>query len=190
MGKYDDIALPVKGQRISSGAFGIKVVKAIQDLDARVSAYDTSTGTGKAFSTSNLVLSTTTEVTALTITGMVFKAGLAYEATIRMGVSAATSGNLCLTHVRKYNATPASGADWGEYFRFRGEPSPAAALGTLYLINNTAADITSDVNLTVSSNVAVANAITCFATTASPRFFVIKPAGFASDYVGMGVQVS
>lgn len=189
MGKYDDIALPVKGQRISSGAFGIKVVNAIKDLDARVSAYDTSTGTGKAYSTSNLALSTTTETTALTITGMVFKAGLAYEATIRMGVSG-TSGNLCLTHVRKYNATPANGADWGEYFRFRAEPSPAAAIGTLYLINNTAADITSDVNLTVSSNVAASNAITCFATTASPRFFVIKPAGFAADYVGMGVQVS
>ena len=40
MGNYDDIGLPVKGQPISSGAFGIKVRNSILDLDNRVSAIE------------------------------------------------------------------------------------------------------------------------------------------------------
>jgi hypothetical protein len=197
MGAYDDIGIPVKGQKISSGAYGIKVRNAIIDLDRRVSSVDTSTGTGKAFSTSSVTIATTTETAALTITGMVFKAGLAYEAVMRMGLQTASNTPVifCNARVRKFNATPASGADWGEYFRFTGNngvagTAPQSALGSIFLLNNTAADITSDVNLTVQSSVAVANAITIFANTVSPRFFTIKPAGFAADYVGMGVQVS
>jgi hypothetical protein len=37
VGNYDDIAIPVKGQSISSGAFGKKVRAAIVDLDSRLS---------------------------------------------------------------------------------------------------------------------------------------------------------
>lgn len=191
MGSYDSIGVPVKGQRVSSGAYGIKVRDAIIDLDRRVSAYDTSTGTGLASSTSSLVLSTTTETAALTITGMVFKAGLAYEATMRMGLASGTSGNLCQCRLRKYNATPSSGADWGEYFRFEGKASNVmSCIASIYLLNATAADITSDVNLVVQSSVAAASAITCYANANSPRFLIIKPAGFAANYTGMGVQVS
>ena len=40
MGNYDDIGLPVKGQPISSGAYGQKVRNAIIGLDARVSAIE------------------------------------------------------------------------------------------------------------------------------------------------------
>lgn len=40
MGNYDDIGLPVKGQPISSGAFGIKVRNYIINLDSRVSAIE------------------------------------------------------------------------------------------------------------------------------------------------------
>lgn len=195
MGTYDDIGIPVKGQKVSSGAFGVKVRNAIIDLDRRVAAFDTSSNTGKASSTSQLVLSTTSEVAALTITGMVFKAGLAYEASMRYGLFTATiNTTLVETRIRKYNATTASGADWGEYFRFNSPGSSSggssSAIGTIYLLNNTSADITSDVNLVVQSTVAAANAATLFANTTSPRYFIIKPAGFAADYAGIGVQVS
>lgn len=201
MGAYDGIGIPVKGQPISSGAFGIKVRNAIIDLDKRVSSVDTSTGTGKAFSVSALALSgtgPTTEVAALTITGMVFKAGLAYEVSMRSGLFTAAATTLCEMRVRKFNATPASGADWGEFFRYNGPGAPNSAsgsiscLGTIFLINNTSADITSDVNLCAQLNSNVVGALTgtLQANATSPRFFIIKPAGFAADYVGLGVQVS
>jgi hypothetical protein len=193
MGAYDSIGVPVKGQPVSSGAFGIKVRDAILDLDRRVSSFDTSTGTGKAYSTTTLTLTTTTETAALTITGMVFKAGLAYEATARMGLASAANTTLVNCRVRKYNATASAGADWGEYFRFLGPGStglPVSCIGSIFLINNTSADITSDVNYTVASSVASANAALIWGSVASPRYFVIKPAGFAADYVGLGVQVS
>lgn len=195
MGSYDDIGLPVKGQPISSGTYGIKVRNAIIDLDRRVSSVDTSTGTGKAFSTSPLVCTTTTEVAALTITGMVFKAGLAYEVNMRFGLFTATANTTVVNaRVRKFNATPGSGADWGEFFRWNSTGASASftasCLGQIFLINNTAADITSDVNLTVAPNVAAAAAATIYGSVTSPRFFIIKPAGFAADYVGLGTQVS
>lgn len=196
MGKYDDIGLPVKGQPVSSGTFGIKVRNAILDLDTRVSSVDTSTGTGKAFSSSALVLGSTTESAALTITGMVFKAGLAYEASMRFGLfTLVATTTLIEARVRKFNATPASGADWGEYFRYNSSgPNSASGsqscLGSIFLINNTAADITSDVNLNVQSSSATAANATLQANATSPRYFIIKPAGFAADYVGIGVQVS
>jgi len=192
MGSYDDIGLPVKGQPISSGAFGIKVRNAIIDLDRRVSSVDTSTGTGKVFSASPLTVATTTETAALTLTGMVFKAGLAYEASMRYGLYATASTTLVETRIRKYNATPSSGADWGEYFRFNSIGTSAggsqSCIGTIYLINNTSADITSDVNLIIQ--LSAASSTTLQANSTSPRYFIIKPAGFAADYVGMGVQVS
>jgi hypothetical protein len=198
MGSYDDIGLPVKGQPISSGAYGIKVRNAIIDLDRRVSSVDTSTGTGKAFSSSGISLSGTSptaEVAALTIAGMVFKAGLAYEASMRFGMFANASTTLAEARIRKFNATPASGADWGEYFRFNsiGTSSGGAqsCLGTIFLINNTAADITSDVNLCAQLTGAAGTiTATLVANATSPRYFIIKPAGFAADYVGMGAQVS
>lgn len=40
MGNYDDIGLPVKGQPISSGAFGIKVRNYLINADARLSAIE------------------------------------------------------------------------------------------------------------------------------------------------------
>lgn len=192
MGLYDGIGLPVKGQPISSGAFGIKVRNAIIDLDRRVSSVDTSTGTGKAFSASALSLTTVNETAALTITGMVFKAGLAYEASMRFGIYGSAVNQLVNARVRKFNATVASGADWGEFYRFSNGQSTSSGgaqscLGSIFLINNTSADITTDVNLSCQ-----ANAITpvLHASATSPRFFIIKPAGFAADYVGLGTQVS
>lgn len=40
MGNYDDIGLPVRGQPISSGAYGIKVRNAIISLDTRLSTIE------------------------------------------------------------------------------------------------------------------------------------------------------
>lgn len=191
MGLYDDIGIPVKGQRVSSGSFGIKVRNAIIDLDRRVSAYDASTSMGKASSTSNLVLANTTEVAALTITGMVFKAGLAYEASFGATIASASVGTLMQARIRKYNATPSSGTEWLNFYNYRAEGSAwANALGVGYLLNGTTADITSDVNLNMQASVAAANAITVTAGSTNVRFFIIRPIGFASDYSSLGVQVS
>lgn len=188
MGRYDDIAVPISGQPVSSGNFGIKVRDAIIDLDYRLSTVDTSTGTGKAFSTAVQVLATTTETASLTITGMTFVAGIAYEASMRCGIATAATGTLASMRLRKTNA---AGADWGEYFRFEGKASPVmSAISSIFLINNTQTDVVSDVCLTAQSSVAAANALNIYANANSPRYLVIKPAGFASDYVGMGVQVS
>lgn len=191
MGNYDAIQVPIGGQPISSGNYGVRVRDAILDLDRRVSSLDPNTGTGKAYSTSSLVLANTTETAGLTITGMVFTAGLAYQASIRGGMHTAADGTTCNFRVRKYNATPASGADWGEFYRVRGTGSPVMMVnGDLILLNGTSADITSDVNLTVQSSATAASAVTVYANSTSPRYFIIKPIGFASDYTGMGVQVS
>lgn len=189
MGRYDDIAMPIGGQPISSGNFGIKVRDAIIDLDSRLSTLDTSTGTGKAYSTSAQVLSTTAETVTLTIPGMVFVAGIAYEVTMRTGIMSATAGTLCNFHLRKTNA---AGALFGEFYRFEGKGTGQAmsAMSSLFVINNTSADITSDVVLTGTSSVAAANAITLHAYASGARYLVIKPAGYASDYVGLGIQVS
>jgi hypothetical protein len=191
MGAYDDIGIPVKGQPISSGAYGIKVRNAIIDLDRRVSSVDTSTGTGKVFSTGSVVLATTTETAALTLTGMVFKAGLAYECSFRAGLGVAASLTWVNFRIRKYNVTPASGTDYGEYFRTVGKDANlVSALGTIFVLNNTSADVTNDINLTVTCSVAGTAAATVFGSTASPRYLIIKPAGFAADYAGMGIQVA
>lgn len=192
MGNYDSIQIPIQGQPISSSQFGAKVRNAIIDLDRRMSAYDASTGIGKIASNTNLVLANTTETAALTISGFIFRAGYAYKVSYRSGMGSATAGTLCNVRVRKYNAVPASGLDWGEYFRVEGKGSTTAmqGFGIIYLVNNTASDVVSDVMLTVQSNVTAAAGFTMVTTAYSPRYFIIEPAGFASDYVGMGAQVS
>lgn len=193
MGAYENlIQLPISGQPISVSQYGIPVRNAIMDLDRRISAYDASTGVGKAYSTSILALTNTNETAALTITGQVFRAGYAYKATMRMGVRATPANGWLQCRVRKYNAVVASGADWGEYYRFTGYATASSglvmsAIGTIYLLNTTALDVTSDVSLVVQAS---ASGVDSFATVNSPRYFTIEPAGFASDYVGMGVVVS
>jgi hypothetical protein len=192
MGNYDDIGIAIGGQKASASQFGIKVRDAIIDLDRRVSAYDASTGVGKVFAATSVSLGTASEVLGLTLTGQVFKAGYAYEAIMRAGVATASDGNVVNFRVRKWNATPASGADWGEYYRFRGFTAAGttmSAYGSIYLLNATASDITSDVNLTYQA-LLTSPAASVTGLTATPRFFTIRPAGFAADYTGMGVQVS
>lgn len=190
MGAYDDIGVAIGGQKASASQFGVKVRNAIIDLDRRVSAYDSTNNVGLAFSNSTLVLGSTTETAALTITGQVFKAGLAYEASIRQGCYG-TARLLLSMRVRKFNATPSSGADWGEYYRYATEGAAGSQAmannATLILLNATAADITSDVMLTAAASAATINVI---GSANSPRYFTIKPCGFAPDYAGMGVQVS
>lgn len=189
MGNYDDIQSPVQGQPISVAQYGAKVKAAIADLDRRVSAYDASTGVGKASSTGTLAFGTT-EIAALTIPGFVFRAGYAYKTYFRTGCQGA-AGTLVNPIIRKANATPSVGTPFGEFFRYEMKGatvgSTMAMLGTLYLLNATANDITTDVNLTMSCNTGTC---TLYATTVSPRFFTIEPAGFASDFTGMGSQVS
>lgn len=200
MGSYDYIQDPVSGQPISSSLFGANVKKAIVDLDRRVSAYDASTGIGKVSSTSALVLATTTETIALTIPGFTFRAGYAYRANIRTGISSAAAGTVVNLRLRKGSTLTLNGGvpntatnpDYGEYFRYEGKGTAnvMSALGSQYLLRSAATDLVTDVSITAQSSVAAANAITLYANTTSPRYLVIEPAGFASDYVGMGVDVT
>jgi hypothetical protein len=200
VGAYDDIGLPVKGQPISSGAFGIKVRNAILDLDRRVSTVDTSTGTGLAYSTSSVSLTSTTEIAALTISNFTFKAGLAYEAGMYMGVQTSVTANpnpanppFISARIRKFNATPSAGDDWGLYQRYApivGAAVPASCYGAIYLINNTSADITSSCNFIVAAATAAVNNTSIVATATTPRYFILKPSGFAVNFVGVGQQVT
>lgn len=193
MGAYDSIAIPVKGQPISSGAYGIPVRDAILDLDRRVSASDSSSGTGRASATSSLVLTTTTETTGLVVTGMTFKSGLAYMATMRCGINSATAGTVGNFRLRKgTSATPASLTDYGEFFRFEGKGAVGVmnGLGSIYLLNPSLADVTQDVTLSVQSSVAGANAFMSYANGNSARFLTITPIGFATDFAGMGISVT
>lgn len=191
MGAYDSIQIPVSGQPISSSLYGVRVRDAILDLDRRVSSYDASTGVGKALSTTNQSLNTTTETVALTIAGFTFRAGYAYECTMRMGIRSSVAGTLVNMRIRKTNA---AGTDWGEYYRFEGKGpgggQTMSCLGTIYLLNNTGTDVTTDVALTAQSSLAATDAIVMVGLTASPRFFTVRPAGFAIDYAGMGIGVS
>lgn len=203
MGTYDDIGIPIKGQPISSGAYGVKVRNAILDLDRRMSSVDTTSNTGKAFATTNLLLTSGTEVAALTISNMTFKAGLAYEATMMMGLQttltaiAANSPPFISARVRKFNATPGSGDDWGLYHRFSPLPVgtntasiPASCYASIFLLNNTAADITSSVNFNVAAASAAFSNTSIVGNSSTPRYFIISPAGFAADFVGLGIQVT
>lgn len=196
MGNYDDIQTPVQGANISSSLFGQKVKDAITDLDRRMSAYDASTGVGKASSTSQLTVSTLVETIALTISGFTFRAGYAYEVKIRSGMSAATTGNICNWRLRKGSSLTLSGnnstnPDWGEYFRTVGNSAGVIMVnGAMYLLRSAGTDLTADFSLTIQSNVAAANAISAYANATSPRYMTITPTGFASDFIGMGVDVT
>lgn len=196
MGNYDDIQTPIQGQNISSSLFGVKVKEAITDLDRRMSAYDASTGVGKASSTSQLTVATLVETIALTITGFTFRSGYAYEVKIRSGMSAATTGTLCNWRLRKGSSLTLSGnsatnVDYGEYFRTVGNSGGVIMVnGALYLLRSAGSDLTTDFCLTIQSNVAAANAISAYANSNSPRYMTITPTGFASDFVGMGVDVT
>jgi hypothetical protein len=81
MGTYDTIGIPVKGQPISSGAYGIKVRDAIVDLDTRVSQVEglqqTVIKRGRRItSTGNI---TTTETGFLRLDNIPVQAGRIYQ---------------------------------------------------------------------------------------------------------------
>lgn len=196
MGNYDNIQVPVQGQPISSSLFGVRARNAIIDLDRRMSAYDASTGIGKASATTSLVLATVNETAALVISGFTFRAGYAYQVNIRNGQATAADGTLCQYRLRKGGTLTLSGAtatnaDWGEYFRVRGSGTPVMMVNaSQYLIRTAITDLTSDFCLTATSSVAAASACTVYGNANSPRFMTITPVGFASDFLGMGVDVT
>lgn len=78
MGNYDDIALPVKGQPISSGAYGQKVRNAIISLDTRVSTVENSLLPRYYIKANSTSRNTTTTVAADTGTGQLL-AGIPLE---------------------------------------------------------------------------------------------------------------
>jgi hypothetical protein len=196
MGSYDYIQVPVQGNPISSSLFGARVRASIIDLDRRLSAYDASAGIGKSSANSSLVLNNNIETIALSILGFTFRAGYAYSVSIRCGLGVATNGTRCNFRLRKgstltISGTVATNADWGEYFRVTGvDANPVMVNASQYLIRTASTDLTSDFSLTANSNVNAASSATVYANANSPRFMTITPVGFASDFVGMGVDVT
>lgn len=129
----------------------------------------------------------TSEVVSLTVTGVTFKSGWAYEAHFR----AAVYGTAALQALFRIRKTNAAGTDWGEYGRVRCEGisagTSAMANGSLVLLRSAGTDLTAvDVALTVAGS----GSISVFANAASPRYLVIRPVGYASEYTGCGVEVA
>ena len=142
---------------------------------------------GTAFSTSSLTGVSTTETALLTVSNMLFAAGWAYEVKIRAAVYG-TAGLQCLFRLRK---GVVGGTDWGEYGRARCEGTSAGnaamANGSIILLRSAATDLTVNVVLTGTASSSTLNV---FASSASPRYLLIKPIGLASDYAGLGVDVT
>ena len=142
---------------------------------------------GVAFSTTTQTGVGTTETATLTVSNMLFAAGWAYAVTMRAAVYG-TAGLQCLFRVRKSSA---GGTDWGEYGRTRCEGTSAgnaaSANGSLILLRSAATDLTATVVLTATASSSTLNV---WASSASPRYLKIKPIGLASDYAGLGVDVT
>ncbi|MEU7843957.1 hypothetical protein AB0B39_23690 [Micromonospora sp. NPDC049114] len=130
----------------------------------------------------------TTELVSLTVAGVTFKAGWAYEVQMRGGVYG-TAASQALFRIRKTNA---AGTDWGEYGRVTcvgtSAGTTAMANGSIVLVRSATTDLTADVALTVvASSGATVNV---YANATSPRYLVVRPCGFAYEYVGCGVEVA
>lgn len=129
----------------------------------------------------------TTETVSLTVSGVTFKAGWAYEVQMR-GLVYGTAAVQALFRVRKTNA---SGTDWGEYGRVTCVGTSAGtsimANGAIVLVRSASTDLTADVALTV---VASSGTVNVFASATSPRYLVVRPCGWASEYAGCGVDVT
>jgi hypothetical protein len=142
---------------------------------------------GKASSTSSHT-GFSSETASLTISNMVFKSGWAYRATMRGLIYASSSSATIHFRLRK---TTSGGDDYGEFGRIpvAGTTTSAAAManGSIFLYRSAGSDLTVDVVLTVAASTGTGNV---FATSASPRFLVIEPCGPASDYSGVGVDVT
>jgi hypothetical protein len=65
-----------------------------------------------------------------------------------------------------------------------------SAVGQIYLLRTGLTDLTTGVMLSAQSSVNVASGALLWASAASPRYFVIEPAGFASTFAGLGVNVT
>ncbi|WP_157743888.1 hypothetical protein [Micromonospora zamorensis] len=129
----------------------------------------------------------TTETLSLTVPSVTFKAGWAYEVQIR-GLVYGTAAAQALFRVRKTNV---AGTDWGEFGRVRCESTSAGtsamANGSIVLLRSATTDLTAAVALTI---VASSGTVNVFANAASPRYVVVRPCGFASEYAGCGVEVN
>lgn len=159
----------------------------LQALAEDVDALLTKPPTGSASSTTTQTTTSTSETVSLTISNMLFKSGWAYRASIRTAVYG-TTGALAFFRLRKTNA---SGTDYGELGRVACEGtvtgSAAMANGSLILVRSAGTDLTTNVALTTSTNTGTIN---LFASASSPRYLLIEPIGKASDYAGLGVDVT
>lgn len=129
----------------------------------------------------------TAETVSLTVEDVIFVAGWAYEVQIRGGLYG-TAGVQALFRIRKTNL---AGTDWGEYGRVRSEGisagNSAMVNGSLVLMRSASTDLTADVVLTCQPTSGTVN---IFASATSPRYAVVRPCGYATEYVGCGVEVT
>lgn len=110
MGNYDDIAVPISGQPISSSAYGQKVRDAILDLDKRQGATETVvSGAAAALSTTAnqpLVSAANTDALVQSLS-YDFKKGYCYKISYswRMQINGGTSPFVVYSKLRRLNAS-------------------------------------------------------------------------------------
>lgn len=114
MGNYDDIGLPVQGQPVSSGAFGIKVRNYLINADARLSAVEGNQQLvlkrgRRSTSTGNV---TTTEVGFLRVDNVPVLAGKIYQINAtNLNIDSSVDNDVGRVAMRvKYAATTGSAA--------------------------------------------------------------------------------
>ncbi|MEU3452191.1 hypothetical protein ABZ671_00910 [Micromonospora sp. NPDC006766] len=179
--RYQDVTDPPNGPLLGRNL--------AEDVEAQIKRIDAAKPpqSRRAYSVTTQTNIGTADVASLTLSGMVFKAGWAYRASVRGMVYGTTNAQVHF-RLRKSNA---SGADWGEYGRVTctgANPGNGAMVsGSLILLRSAGTDLTTDVALVVSASTG-----TCyvFAGATSPRYLLLEAVGPAADYIGLGVDVT
>lgn len=167
-----------------ANASSITVTADTMDVSGHVTVAGTDIGAGiqaGASSTSNSASNaTTTAAAVLTISSFVFKAGRAYSVKMGGGTSSNVSGTGADFRVFK-SVGGVLGVEFGEFYRIPCSlgGSVVAAFGEVFVKNNTGADITTDVALTLASTTA-GNQVTHNAGANRERYFKIADVGLAS----------
>lgn len=151
-----------------------------------------SSGVAVTSDTTNSAAIQNVETVIATITNYTFLPGVAYEVKFFQPLISDIDGRLALFKVHKTNL---AGADWGEFFRFRASGSAVMnATGERYLIRTAGTSLTTSVVLTLNApeiTVSAGTHVTARGNVAnSPRWFMIRPCGIATEYVGMATVVA
>lgn len=148
-----------------------------------------SSGVAVTSDTTNSVGITATETTIATISNYTFLAGVAYEVKFFQPWFADADGRLANFKVHKTNS---AGTDWGEFFRIRSAGASLVMMGQgeRYLVRAAGAgNLTATLVLTAYAP--EGGTITMRGNVAnSPRWFMVRPCGVASEYAAIATTVT